>query len=578
MRRPSTRCAPTAAPGCAPAAFISGYQGSPLGGYDRELARHKGLLDAPRDRAPARAQRGAGRHRGDGQPGRVDAFPSALRRCPRRSGTASRPASIGPATRCATRPTPARHRNGGVLALTGDDPACKSSTLPSPSEWALADLAHADPLPRQRAGGPRPRPARRRASRTVGTVDARSRSSPPSPTARAASTSAPSASLPVMPEFESGTAARTSRRPRAARPADLDAHRGRDLRGPLRDGRAVWRRERAQPCHARRADSRGSASSATGRTTTRSSRRCATLGLGTTTSAATASACSSWACCIRSTGRRPRRFAAGARRDPRRRGEAPVRRDARARRALRHGRRPARRRQARPRRRGRSFPLPAPSTPTLLVAPLRRRLAQRIDPIAPGADDVAGIARVARQIDVLPSRTPFFCSGCPHTTGMQVPEGALVGAGIGCHGMVLLHGRQAGRQHHRHHADGRRGRAVDRHRAVRRHRPLLPEPRRRHVLPLRARWPSAAVAAKSHITYKILYNGAVAMTGGQDAAGCHADRAVGHVAARRGRRAGGHHHRRDRQVPGRRAARPASRCGTDRASSRPRRCWPRCPA
>ena len=38
---------------------------------------------------------------------------------------------------------------------------------------------------------------------------------------------------------------------------------------------------------------------------------------------------------------------------------------------------------------------------------------------------------------------------------------------------------------HRHHADGRRGRAVDRHGAVHRRRPPRPEPRRRHVPPLR---------------------------------------------------------------------------------------------
>ena len=31
-------------------------------------------------------------------------------------------------------------KHGGVLALTGDDPACKSSTLPSASEFSLADL------------------------------------------------------------------------------------------------------------------------------------------------------------------------------------------------------------------------------------------------------------------------------------------------------------------------------------------------------------------------------------------------------------------------------------------------------
>ena len=70
----------------------------------------------------------------------------------------------------------------------------------------------------------------------------------------------------------------------------------------------------------------------------------------------------------------------------------------------------------------------------ILVPLLRRRLEARVgDRLAPSA------TRPAVHVPVLAvARTPFYCSGCPHNRSTVVPDGALVGAGIGCHTMALL--------------------------------------------------------------------------------------------------------------------------------------------
>jgi len=151
-----------------------------------------------------------------------------------------------------------------------------------------------------------------------------------------------------------------------------------------------------------------------------------------------------------------------------------------------------------------------------LLDPLRRRLAARL------GDDVLRqlpATRQASRIPLMVNRTPFYCSGCPHNLSTRVPEGTLVGGGIGCHAMIALMepervGDIAGLT-----AMGNEGAQwigmapfVDRDHLVQN----LGDGTFFHSGSLAIR---AAVAAGVDITYKLLYNGTVAMTGGQDPQG-----------------------------------------------------------
>jgi indolepyruvate ferredoxin oxidoreductase len=128
----------------------------------------------------------------------------------------------------------------------------------------------------------------------------------------------------------------------------------------------------------------------------------------------------------------------------------------------------------------------------------------------------AGLARIeeARRADNAPDiakRTPWFCSGCPHNTSTKVPDGARAGAGIGCHVMALWMDRKTEGYTHMG-AEGVNwvGESLF---SKRKHVfQNLGEGTYNHSGSLAIR---AALAAGTNITYKILYNDAVAMTGGQ---------------------------------------------------------------
>jgi indolepyruvate ferredoxin oxidoreductase len=151
--------------------------------------------------------------------------------------------------------------------------------------------------------------------------------------------------------------------------------------------------------------------------------------------------------------------------------------------------------------------LEADSIAPLLRVRLQQRLSARLAP-APAA--------LRQLIPLSVTRSPYFCAGCPHNSSTQVPEGALVGAGIGCHSMVMfLEPEQVGTIVGLT-AMGNEGAqwfgmapfVSDSH--------LFQNLGDGTLFHSGLTAVRAAVANGANITYKILYNGAVAMTGGQD--------------------------------------------------------------
>ena len=135
-------------------------------------------------------------------------------------------------------------------------------------------------------------------------------------------------------------------------------------------------------------------------------------------------------------------------------------------------------------------------------------LADRLQRLERERDRAAGLADTA-------ARGPHFCAGCPHSVSTVVPSGARAYAGIGCHYMVQTMDRAT---------DGFTQMGGEGANWI----GEAPFSTRPHVFQnlgdgtynhsgtLAIRW---AVAARTNITYKILFNDAVAMTGGQTVEG-----------------------------------------------------------
>ncbi|MEO1091152.1 MAG: indolepyruvate ferredoxin oxidoreductase family protein [Pseudomonadota bacterium] len=163
------------------------------------------------------------------------------------------------------------------------------------------------------------------------------------------------------------------------------------------------------------------------------------------------------------------------------------------------------------------FPVVGELSPTLVA----RRLGERLGAIADSSalrERLAAIERIddeLRDYQAAALRTPYFCSGCPHNTSTRVPEGSRALAGIGCHYLAQGMDRRTDTftQMGGEGASwiGQAPFVDDRHVFVN-----IGDGTYYHSGLLAIR---AAVAAQVNATYKILFNDAVAMTGGQPVEG-----------------------------------------------------------
>ena len=155
------------------------------------------------------------------------------------------------------------------------------------------------------------------------------------------------------------------------------------------------------------------------------------------------------------------------------------------------------------------LPPTAELTPPLVARALASRLAHH-DPAGGWAHAAARFATPALPL-LERQRTPYFCPGCPHSRSTQVPEGSCALAGVGCHLMAVGMERrtltisQMG-------GEGATWIGMAAHAGLRHVFANMGDGTYFHSGLLAIR---ASVAAGVAITYKILYNDAVAMTGGQ---------------------------------------------------------------